>query len=158
MNWNEQLSVYWSYKLTLQQIKCSMCVVYYMYVSPHNVFSCIPHILCTKLPCTWAFRPEHLSMEVITWGKGLENLDTCSDMPIHQGECLGKCHIPEGSEHTTDCKHRTWSDWEVKNWQSQWHFLDPQSHPTAAQNPEATPPDVQVHHYKWGVLPGLPPC
>ena len=107
MNWNEQLSVYWSYKLTLQQIKCSMCVVYYMYVSPHNVFSCIPHILCTKLPCTWAFRSEHLSMEVITWGKGLENLDTCSDMPIHQGECLGKCHIPEGSEHTTDCKHRT---------------------------------------------------
>lgn len=45
--------------------------------SPHNVFSCIPLIYVPNCLVPGPSDPQHLSLEVITWGKGLEKLDTC---------------------------------------------------------------------------------
>lgn len=102
------------YKLTLQKTNCSMCVAYYMYVSLRITSQC-----CIPLIYVPNCLVQYLGLPTPAFVTGSNHMGERPGkpwhMPIHQGECLGKCHIPGGSEHTTDCKHGTWSDWAVKN-------------------------------------------
>jgi len=93
----------------------TQCVLYTICTShsgpPHNVFSCIPLIMYQTA--------SYLGLPTPAFVTGSNHMGERPGkpwhVPIRQGECLGKCHIPGGSEHTTDCKHGTWSDWAVKN-------------------------------------------
>ena len=97
-----------------------------------------------------AFSPQHLLLAILTRERPGKT-DHIQWYTWTLGGHVKESHIPR----KTDRKHGPWNDRAFDN------ILSSESHFTAVQkgmsHPFTCPPNIQVRHCTWSVLPGLEP-